>query len=133
MTGIAVKDIELSGMVDAQLASLVGQGHTVDEAAQMMDMTTPAATGRLRALDPALVDVDVTPEEVREMFGILKGITRDRDENSGLRSKNARWLIDEAKGRNQIKVGITGGSVNVLVINERLESARTRKLASLAE
>ena len=67
------------------------------------------------------------------MFNILKSITRNSDESSGLRSKNARWLIDEAKGRNQLKAGVTGGSVNVLVINERLESARVRKLASLGQ
>ena len=120
-------------MVDKQLVSLVAQGHTIDEAAQMMDMTTPAATGRLRAAAPSLVDVDVTPEEVREMFNILKSITRNSDESSGLRSKNARWLIDEAKGRNQLKAGVTGGSVNVLVINERLETSRVRKLASLGQ
>ena len=81
---------------------------------------------------------DVTDEELDEMFGVVKDIARStltRVQNPGVSLRAAQFLINEKKGRNNIKdvlKGMVGAGISVTLINDRLAGMKQARVRTLA-
>lgn len=72
---------------------------------------------------------DVSAEETKEMFEIIKRIARNQEHDlPSVAYKAAQFLINERKGRNDIP-GMQTGNVNVVVVNQRLQGMKRAREA----
>ena len=63
----------------------------------------------------------VVPEEdVQEAYNTIVGLMKDPEVNARNRFSMARWVIDEATGRNAVKAAIPQVNTSVVIIQDRL-------------
>lgn len=117
--------------VDTQILTLSKEGLSAEEIAEALSLDEGAVKFSLLENSPEFrrsnnkaveIKKDVTDDELDEFFTAYKDLVRNTD-NPFIKEKGLRFLINEAKGRNDTQKNFLplNGGINILLFNESIK------------
>lgn len=114
------------GDFENQIKSLRMQGLEVEEIAKVMDVDPSVVNLAISKCCPSKKS-PISEQDVEDCIKAIKDVALYEVENPRAKIQAAIWIVDEAKGRNEVKRGRMFGDVknlNIVVINDRLKKVQ---------